>query len=725
VTQRTLPELALREPLSQGATGAEPRSGLLVALLVVTMLAAMVPCITGPFIFDDVALIHGNSYVHGFEHWRGWFTGGLWDTNYDPGLARESRAFWRPLVLASYALDWSLGGGSPLVFHFTNLLVHALNAVLLLHLLRGWVGSAWASATGAMLFALHPVQTEPVAWIAGRTDSLCVLGLLLATLGIRWSVKRRASGAVLQAVGLLVAYGSKEAAVVMPVLAALELWSQEGGPLRKGNVVRVLLRASPYLAVSLAYWLLRRWVLSSDVPNGLSLGRQALFVLEAYGRYAALLVWPDDLTLGRAWMRVDDSGVVVNLAYAITGGVSLAALLLTAWLTRTRRPAICLGLLAYAAMLLPVSGIIWRATDVLVSPRFLYLPLLGLSLAVAGVLAATSQRLRVAQALCAVVLSCLAVRTFVRAGDYESEQAFWQREITHNVNYGAAQSYFLYHELNAGRPRAALELANRWFDGTRRAGVPEAQKAGLIMAIIAATLRVIPDIDGDSLARVQRFTHELALAKPAELLLPAHGLSLKVARNQPLLDTVHVHESRLWIISAEAAVRRADDEAAIAAAETAVETCPDCWNLLSNAALILARAHRLERALTLAERALELAPAGKIEDVVAIVRDAKRWEGLRGSAPAAVVEAGMQSALGSFGRAYQSARPAIENPPAEPASVLSLAELAFRAGDTRTARSLLLRVLPAADVERTLAELARSVNWIDQPRSPDEWIPPA
>src|SRR5688572_24019111 len=120
-----------------------PRPGLLAALAAVIALAAMCASIAGEWVFDDVPLIAGNSYVHSFEHWTHWFTGTRWDSNFDPSLARESRDFWRPLVLVSYAVNWAIGGGSPTVFHATNLLLHALNSALLTFVLLGWVRGTW------------------------------------------------------------------------------------------------------------------------------------------------------------------------------------------------------------------------------------------------------------------------------------------------------------------------------------------------------------------------------------------------------------------------------------------------------------------------------------------------------------------------------------------------------------------------------------------------------
>src|SRR5690606_35192335 len=105
----------------------------------------------------------------------------------------------------------------------TNLAVHGANAVLLLLVLRKWCRSEWAAAVGAWLFAVHPVQTESVSFIAGRTDSLCVLGMLTVVLGTRgMAAGQRSFGVIGLAVGVALAFGSKESAVTLPALMFVE-----------------------------------------------------------------------------------------------------------------------------------------------------------------------------------------------------------------------------------------------------------------------------------------------------------------------------------------------------------------------------------------------------------------------------------------------------------------------------------------------------------------------
>ncbi len=702
----------------------EPRFWLLATLIVITSVSVMAGAVGGPFVFDDVPLIHGNHRVHGLEHWAEWFTSTLWNTNYDPSAIRQNGGFWRPIVLSSYGVDWWIGGGSPLMFHVTNLVVHALNSVLLLFTLASWIRNRLAACFGALLFAVHPVQTEPVAWIAGRTDSLCALGLLIALAGLRLRQSRRPWGLAWLGLGLFIAFGSKEAAVAFPVFAAVQIWMERRPPLDTAFFRHLLGRIWPFILLSLGYFAIHRAFIPAASPLYQLNARHAVpLVLDAWGRYTALLAWPNDLTLGRALIRVRGIEVVAHPGYAALGAATLLLMLIAAWRQRRALPAAVVGLLAYGALLVPVSGIVWLGYYVSVSPRFLYIPMLGMALVLAGLLERVDSRGAV-RIGCAGLLIALGARTFVRSTDYASEDAFWSREIDANPRYPAAQQYLLTRELNANRPRSALRLAHHWFQLSDGDSGAETERAGLIRGSMAAVLALTPDLDQDTLRRVQAFTATLAGGEPGSLELSRLGLNLQVPRNARLLSRISLDRRQYLIMSGEAASRVGDDASAAAAVRSALAGCDDCWTLLSTGALIMARAGEVELARELAARAVRYGPpGGHGGELVRILEDAARWNAGAAKAGSPILRVGFYSTLGCFGRAYFIARPAMQQPPADVASVRTLGELAFRAGDVNTARELFSRILDPQALESHLEELGHSVRWMDRPATPGEWTP--
>ena len=511
--------------------------------------------------------------------------------------------------------------------------------------------------------------------------------------------------------------------MVFPVLAVIEVWAWQPGPLDVRATRRVLERIWPFVAISLLYFTVHRLLVtpSSPLPQ-LNAFNAVPLALEAWGRYAALLLWPDDLTLGRAMVRVEQDVLLAHPGYASLGAALLVLVLGAAWRFRRAQPAVALGVLAFGALLLPVSGILWLGYFISVSPRFLYVPLVGVALALAALLAVKpDNRVRIA---CFGLLALLGARAFVRGGDFGSDEAFWRREITANGRYPAAQQFLISRELNAGRPRSALRLAHGWFQLSKGGDGSELGTAALIRSTVAAVLALTPDIDQQSLRAVQTFTATLARARPSELELSRLGLNLRVAANSRLLNRIANDRRQFLIMSGEAASRVGDDAAAVEAVESALEGCNDCWTVLVTSALILARAGELDRAVELAERAVRYGPPGsRLDYTLDSVRQAAQWKLRPTTGKSDLSQVGFHSTLGSFGRAYAIAHPAIEHLTNDPGSVHALGELAFRAGDVNTSRNLLGRVLPASAVDERLAELSRTVRWFEQPSAPGEWVP--
>ena len=143
----------------------------LCLLLVATTLAFYNPIIHNQFIdFDDSSYILKNSWVQG---------GLTWDTvKWSFTTFRDGN--WHPVTWLSHALDCQIFRLNPAGHHYTNLLLHAANAVLLFLLLRQATGLTWPSLVVGALFALHPINVESVAWAAERKNVLSMLFFLLA-----------------------------------------------------------------------------------------------------------------------------------------------------------------------------------------------------------------------------------------------------------------------------------------------------------------------------------------------------------------------------------------------------------------------------------------------------------------------------------------------------------------------------------------------------------------
>ena len=156
-----------------------PRSLPLAGLLVAAVLAAYWPAVHGGFLFDDDALVSQSPIVQAADGLkRIWFT-------------TEPIDYW-PVTNSSFWVEWRLWGPHPTGYHLTNVFLHAASVLLVWRVLRMLPvpGAFW----GALLFAVHPMNVQSVAWIAQRKNTLAMLFFLLSILWFLKDASRRSEG---------------------------------------------------------------------------------------------------------------------------------------------------------------------------------------------------------------------------------------------------------------------------------------------------------------------------------------------------------------------------------------------------------------------------------------------------------------------------------------------------------------------------------------------------
>lgn len=396
------------------------------------------------------------------------------------------RSPYRPLTAASYALDWSLGGGQASFFHWTNTALHATASVLVLGVLLA-LGAGLAPAVfGGLVFAVHPVHAEAVANLAGRAELLVAVSLLGATL---LHLRGRSIVAVMAcfAAGL----AAKENAIVLPgLLMALTLLRPEADVAARGNVptphrsggvpggraaLTRVVRAWPLwsglVAVAAVYMLARRAVLGTFTTHDvapfilpLPTGTRVATAVANWTEYVRLMVYPADLVVdyGPAVIQVSTVG---DLPFwtGLAVGAGVVFLAAVAW-PRTRLPA--LGVAWFAVAVAPVSNLLVPIAQWL-AERFLYLPSVGLSLAVAGGWHVAAVRLRspgarrAAGALAVAALALLAARTWTRNATWRDTDTVARTLIEEHPEAFRAQWLLGMALLEAGRAEEGLAALTR------------------------------------------------------------------------------------------------------------------------------------------------------------------------------------------------------------------------------------------------------------------------
>ncbi|HKC47478.1 MAG TPA: hypothetical protein VKB63_07710 [Gemmatimonadales bacterium] len=363
---------------------------------------AYLPSLWNRFALDDIYIVVLNPLVRAPSGlWRA-FGASYWAGNLNTTV-------YRPLAVATYALDWMVG--SVAWFHLVNVAWHIAATLLVAHLARRWAGDAAAVVAG-VVFAVHPVHVEAVANIVGRNELMAAAFALLAVFAAL-EYERPVLSAVAFGCGLL----SKENAIVTPALIGFA-WLLGVKPLPARR--RLAWFAATWAIVAIAYFALRYVVFRSygagivavaPVFNGASPLTVRLTAVAALGDVARLLLFP--LHLRADYSPAERTAVTSVVDARFLVGVLVVALwgalLLLAWKRRRALEAYGLGWIAIAYS--PVASLLFPI-GVLIAERTLYLPSVGLSLAVGGVLRHLKGRLL---ALAAAALFILGgARTWLR-----------------------------------------------------------------------------------------------------------------------------------------------------------------------------------------------------------------------------------------------------------------------------------------------------------------------
>jgi tetratricopeptide (TPR) repeat protein len=337
-----------------------------------------------PFVYDDFALVVNNPSLRDPSN-------GVFVLVFQP---------FRPVVNASYALDRAVFGPGPFGFHLTSLLIHCANSALLAlffarlgraHERAGEGASAapGVAAFAAALFAVHPMATESVGYVAGRAEVLCA-GFFLAALLCFQSAFAAAPGPrrALRIAGGLAAWAfalaSKEVAAALPLILVLYdlVWLPRVDPARRGRLLRVYV---PMLAAVAAGVALRFYAyrLAEEPTPGLGLATGVLTQFGVIWRYVGLFLVP----LGQSLVHQVEEVRSLGEARALQGlaaGAALAGVAAVAWRLRRRAPYEAFGALWFLVLLAPSSLI---PLPELAAEHRTYLAGAGLLLAVASLLA--------------------------------------------------------------------------------------------------------------------------------------------------------------------------------------------------------------------------------------------------------------------------------------------------------------------------------------------------
>ncbi len=501
---------------------------LVAAVLVAVVFACYWNSLGNGFVFDDEFLVPAYGRVRSFS-----------------SLIQILLDSYRPVRNASYAIDFFVWGLHPFGFHLTNVLIHAGSTVLVFFLVRRLTVKPSIAFIAALIFAVHPIQTDSVSYVSGRRDVLFAffyLAAFHAYLSYRASRSRKAFAIFL---GLWVlSLMSKEMAVSLPLVIFIwnfcDQWVEGGGSW--------LPRASR--ATGRAFGK-DKWLYTFLIVASLGFGVYAIFVLRASGRaggsgmeywggslYATLLtvirvhawylkqlVYPTpiaqyfgafDISTSLLEWRVVVSFIVV--AGMLVGGAAL--------LNKNRLMAF--AIFSYFAALLPVSQIIPHHE--LLADHYLYLPIVSFGLLVALFVNVVAQRGRqpgqIVYGLTGVFIFVLAGMTVNRNRDWKDELSVWEANYRSVPNSPRA-SYNLGGLYMARNPERAEALLKESISSD-----PTFEAAYLALAKLYVSRKRIPEAEqmiDEGLGLIGTRTGSFVLRNPS-LLRSQFTTTLAAAR---------------------------------------------------------------------------------------------------------------------------------------------------------------------------------------------------
>ena len=427
------------------------------------------------FVFDDHHAILDNVPLHYMYNFSKAFT--------DPTLFsnQPGRRMYRPIVTASYILNYVMFDERPGGWRVLNLFFHAFNGVLLFLLLDLFISRRLVSAIIAIIFIAHPAASEAVQFIAARSTLMAAFFVLVSFYCfVAWTVVRRrgwlTGGAVALALGLL----CKENVIMMLAIMPIIYWAKTSATLNETFSREAWKGYLPFIIVGVVFLLMRKWGFNLNTAvlsrPGRPLYAQLLTQAGVWWIYFVSILWPINLNVYRNIDMVKSgiipgAGIFGQPVVWVLGWILMAALVV---IGRRNRMAF-LGAAFAAIILIPETV---TALNLLSADRRIYMPLAGAALIVASPFWEKDEkgngvRFKVWFGLMSASLFCYVVLSVFHISDWRTEKTLFQASIRdtpkaeiswHGLAYVFAQEHQLQraewclHQSLSLRPTYAASL---------------------------------------------------------------------------------------------------------------------------------------------------------------------------------------------------------------------------------------------------------------------------
>jgi protein O-mannosyl-transferase len=397
------------------------------------------------FNLDDEDYVTENAHV----------TSGLNWTTVKWALTTYYASNWHPLTWISHALDCQFFQLAPAGPHDENVVLHLINVVLLFWVLWKATGYAGRSLMVAALFALHPINVEPVAWIAERKTMLSMLFFLLALGAYRWYAYKPRNGRYnLVALLFVLGFMAKPQVITLPFvlllwdywpLGRLRLGTQQSGSRSETDIPptsfhQLVREKVPLFVLCLidAYATMKAQRVGHPVYWPFTFPVRLENAIVSYARYVQKMFWPSDLAA--MYIHPGNSIPLWQVLVALVFLLGVSALVAVFW----RRRYLTVGWLWFLGTMVPMIGVLQVGRQSM-ADRYAYLPFLGLFIMLCWGVADWGQARHLPAALLPALslaaLASLAVLTYRQTGYWADRVQLWSHtaRVTHRNWFAEGQ----------------------------------------------------------------------------------------------------------------------------------------------------------------------------------------------------------------------------------------------------------------------------------------------
>jgi tetratricopeptide (TPR) repeat protein len=373
--------------LGGGKTIDPAGSMLLVQIIVVFLIAfgVYLNTLSNGFVYDDDAQVVENIWIKSIKYIPRIFLTDVWKFSGD-----ATSSYYRPMMHVVYLMNYKIFGLSPWGFHLVNIILHAGVSVLVLFVARRLIcavrpadsfGFLTMPFLAGLLFAVHPIHTEVVAWVAGVPELLFTLFTLLSLYlyiqaGEGKHPHHRSISYSLSVVSFALAIFSKETAIVLPLFLVIYDYAFKDG---QDRLIASMKRCVPYVTVAAICLIMRLIALGGFAPlrrhSDLSSYECLINVFPLFARYLGKILLPVNLNAFYVFHPIRS---ITELEGILSLAVTSLFLLLLILSFRRNRVAF-FGLVVTAAPLIPVLYIRGVGINVF-AERYLYLPSVGFAI---------------------------------------------------------------------------------------------------------------------------------------------------------------------------------------------------------------------------------------------------------------------------------------------------------------------------------------------------------